>query len=1049
MAKKITDETLKFNIVVNGNKAQKEYNDLKKAQDKLIEKTKELEKQALELKKANKENGDEYKKLTKQIEDNQKEIADTGNKMSKLTKEIGLNNLSMAQLGKEARKLKRIMDNLDPETEEWKDYNKTLAAVTNRQFELRKEMRETAIELGKQQAAVTTVTSGFANLFSGLKKGNFKDVKEGISDVKSGLKTLIATPIGIFIATLSGIVAVTKLWFNYNKEIAKSVKLTEQLTGFDGQELQDYRASVQATANTFDKEFNEVLRASNSLSKQMKISQQEALALINQGFTRGADVAGDFLDKVEEYPVQFKNAGFSAQDFIDVAVQEPKGGIFGDKLLDAIKETDLSLKEMTNTQQEALENAFGKKFADEIAKGLRSGEVTTKDAIGRIIDESDKIGLNMQQQQQLVADVFKGAGEDAGGFQEIILQINEAFKEENKILNQNEKATQRLVKSNEEYEQALADLFDASKSGFPSMLNNLKSISNEIFTNILRGFSLMFTSIEQLEQQSASEGQKKAVERISENINLFNTKAAEEAKIQIDAATKNLERLKKEAENIGLVSKFFGGDDAYAQQIAEAEAYLKELKLIAEGESTAFKEFQEKLKDQKVINDDSGDNRTKEEKDKALEEERKYQELKLQLVRDYYDRQAKDDFERRANKIKQDSNAREQEINNLQISEDKKRELLKLSFQQETDEINALNKEREETELLRIQEFEDRKRNLENNIALSKAQSDEQKEILKAQQDAEKAIIDLERLKLDKEEETALILLLEEQEKAALENINKKYREKDAKARAEANKKELEERKKLHQEIIDGSINLVGQESRLGQALLAVKATMAAKETLIQLGVIKAKAATAVAEGTLATKVGAANTAKVGFPKNVPLLIAFAAQAAGIIGAIKNAVGAAKNINTSVPGFEEGLYPVTRAQDGKKFNASFGGKPITQIVPTPKTFLAGEMPEMIIDPKTFKKMDPMITDYILQLAGKRPMPAFESGKYPKEMKTSSSDVLIQTNEMTPGQPLFSDDIGLEIIERLKSLKINFTLTDVIRLRELQQKLEATENAAKN
>jgi phage-related minor tail protein len=1064
MAKKISDETLKFTIVVNGNKAQKEYDNLKKSQDKLINNTKDLEQQAAALKKANKENTDEYKKLTKQIEANQKEIAETGEKMSKLTKEIGLNNLSMSQLSREAKNLKKILDKLDPETEEWKQYNQQLAAVTNRQFELRKEMRETAIEMGKQEAALTTLTSGFSNLWSGLKSGNFKDVKDGFNDIKTGIKgakkaalAFIKTPLGATLAALAGVAAVTRLWFNYNKEIAKSVKLTQQLTGFNGKELQDYRAAVQATANTFDKDFNEVLRAANSLSNQMKISQQEALDLINQGFSRGADVAGDFLEKVEEYPVQFANAGYSAQDFIDVAVQEPKGGIYGDKLLDAIKETDLSLKEMTKTQKEALENAFGKKFADEIAKGLRSGEITTKNAISRIIKESDKIGLNIQQQQQLVADVFKGAGEDAGGFQEIILQINEAFKEENKVLNENEKATQRLVESNKEYEQALADLFDSSKSGFPAMLTNLKSISNEIFSNILRGFSLMFTSVEQLKQQGASEGQKKALEDVKDYAvavaktvdgirQVTQADVVDSANFLIEGTEKNIKRLQKEVDNAG----FFDAEKTLEKKLAEQQAYLKELRLIAQGESTAFDEFKEKLKNQKrnKHGDKDKNDFTQEEREKALAEEKKYQELKLQLVRDYYDRQAKDEFESRANKIKQDSNVREKEINALKISDEKKQELLKLSFQQETDEINALNAEREEAQLLRIQEFEARKRNLENEIALQNAASDEEREILKAQQDAEKALLELENIKLTKEEETALKILLEDQERLAIEAIKKKHRDKEAKERAEANKKEIADRKKLHREIIDSSIDLVGRESRLGQALLAIKATMAAKESLIQLGVLKTKAATAVAEGTMATTVGAANTAKVGFPKNVPLLIAFAAQAAGIIGAIKGAVGAAKSSSSSVPGFEEGLYPVTRAQDGKVFNASFGGKPTTQIVGAPKTFLAGEMPEMIIDPVTFKKMDPNVTDYILQLAGKRPMPAYESGKYPIE--STKSQELTDNSQLQTVNTL-SEDTVLELIDAMRNLKatVIYTLTDELKRREIAEKLDNTIKASEN
>jgi hypothetical protein len=109
------------------------------------------------------------------------------------------------------------------------------------------------------------------------------------------------------------------------------------------------------------------------------------------------------------------------------------------------------------------------------------------------------------------------------------------------------------------------------------------------------------------------------------------------------------------------------------------------------------------------------------------------------------------------------------------------------------------------------------------------------------------------------------------------------------------------------------------------------------------------------------------------------------------------AVGAIKKQDTSVPGYEDGFYSVRRAQDGKRYSASFGGNPSTQIVPTPKTFLAGEMPEMIIDPSTFKKMDPAITDYILGLAGKN-MPAYESGRYPEA--NSGNNEIISAMAMT-------------------------------------------------
>ena len=55
-------------------------------------------------------------------------------------------------------------------------------------------------------------------------------------------------------------------------------------------------------------------------------------------------------------------------------------------------------------------------------------------------------------------------------------------------------------------------------------------------------------------------------------------------------------------------------------------------------------------------------------------------------------------------------------------------------------------------------------------------------------------------------------------------------------------------------------------------------------------------------EATVDTAKGAASTAKVGFPQNVPLLIAFAAQAAGIISSVKAAVNAAKGSASAMGG---------------------------------------------------------------------------------------------------------------------------------------------------
>ena len=58
----------------------------------------------------------------------------------------------------------------------------------------------------------------------------------------------------------------------------------------------------------------------------------------------------------------------------------------------------------------------------------------------------------------------------------------------------------------------------------------------------------------------------------------------------------------------------------------------------------------------------------------------------------------------------------------------------------------------------------------------------------------------------------------------------------------------------------------------------------------------------AVAKSVVAGAEGTAQTAKVGFPQNVPLLISYAAQLAGIIGAVKSATKKSDSIASSFGG---------------------------------------------------------------------------------------------------------------------------------------------------
>ena len=135
---------------------------------------------------------------------------------------------------------------------------------------------------------------------------------------------------------------------------AQAMAIT-QVTGATGEEMQNLRTEVQSVATYYGKDFAEVLRSVNALAKGFGISAGDAMRLVRDGFVSGADAGGDFLDTVREYPRHFKEAGLSAEDFIAISTNAARQGVFSDKGVDAIKEANIRLREMTPATQAALE----------------------------------------------------------------------------------------------------------------------------------------------------------------------------------------------------------------------------------------------------------------------------------------------------------------------------------------------------------------------------------------------------------------------------------------------------------------------------------------------------------------------------------------------------------------------------------------------------------------------------------------------------------------------------------------------------------------------
>jgi len=109
----------------------------------------------------------------------------------------------------------------------------------------------------------------------------------------------------------------------------------------------------------------------------------------------------------------------------------------------------------------------------------------------------------------------------------------------------------------------------------------------------------------------------------------------------------------------------------------------------------------------------------------------------------------------------------------------------------------------------------------------------------------------------------------------------------------------------VKQKALDDIISIAGAESDVGRAALIAKQILMAKELFMEVTRTITFSTQAAARSVVAVAEGTAQTAKVGFPQNIPLLIGYAAQAIGIILAIKSAVSAAKqsaNAGTSGSG---------------------------------------------------------------------------------------------------------------------------------------------------
>ena len=370
----------------------------------------------------------------------------------------------------------------------------------------------------KQKMNIGNYSQGIVDAWEKIKTGDVKGAVSQIDELGEAWrsnsmsiggvwKQIAAIPV---IGWLTGIAAVLLMGVNemikYNTWLNEINKTTAAITKLQGDALDNASLKAKVLEDAFGFESQETLEAARALVQQFGIDYAEALQLIEDGAIRGGSANKEYLESIKEYPTFFAQAGYSAKEFIALINAGADAGIFKDKLVDAVKEFELSIKEQTPATRAALVNAFGAPFADELLKKVNEGKITTKQALVELSNESQKYNLTLKQQQQLTADIFRGAGEDAGGFSKIMQAVVKSQIDWNKPLTESQQILAKKIGLMNELEIAQhnalkSDGLLAFKNVLQEVLTRGKILWYNFITeiwNAIKGVRLGFMNIRDL-----------------------------------------------------------------------------------------------------------------------------------------------------------------------------------------------------------------------------------------------------------------------------------------------------------------------------------------------------------------------------------------------------------------------------------------------------------------------------------------------------------------------------------------------------------------------
>lgn len=453
----------------------------------------------------------EYQALSKEIQDRGRMIQNERQKLNTL----------IAEKGKDAH-----------ETREQVIAVRDLETANKKAVQSQKSLGTQTEESGKQ--------AGFAGkgmgLFKGIIAGGF--ILTGIRAVASGIKEVVAqsSEASREMNKFKGVLGVTskeagkltksgrsiyKSGFGESMEQTNdAVRQTKYLfSNMDGGELKQTSKSALNLANTFDADVNEVLRGGRNMMENFGLKGKQSFDLMAYGAQHGLDFSKEFFDNISEYSVQFNNAGFSADNMMNMLIAGSKNGVMNlDKVNDTVKEFGVRIGDGSATTAAGMAKmskgtqALWKRFLDGKATSAQVFTAVTTD-LGKMKNANDRnnagVALMGTQWEDVGSKAILAMGKASTGTVNAkgsMNKLNKAVQNKSpwEVLKRNSLAAvnaigqrvapiaskigsgiQKGISQVDKVKQALKAMFAGDWAKGASILHNV--LPDEVIQNIIRG----------------------------------------------------------------------------------------------------------------------------------------------------------------------------------------------------------------------------------------------------------------------------------------------------------------------------------------------------------------------------------------------------------------------------------------------------------------------------------------------------------------------------------------------------------------------------------